>query len=252
MLRKLNYTSRLTIPSAAVKLVVHRDKDGLLSFDAAFDFASMKRQPPEGRLILEAFYRSSYMRFDCGTSRAPSVPADRVLREIDSGSIVQFLVKIVDQSARHGQILAQSEVLAASDLEEDSASHINLLPVSFRDLGERMWAVAFEPSGPVLELNSRIESIEQLVRHDPRFFALVYPPVISEILGYILLVEEYAADEDPGEWWSLWLQWSADLAGEPAPIEPDRSARREWIEQVIRAFCERQMTASGFSAEEER
>lgn len=232
MLRKLNFTERTKVPRAALKIALRRESDGTLVFDPMLDLSSVDVSR-EARVFIEAHYRTSYMRFDCGTVGAVAIPEDRRLSEIDSRSVVRFGVKIVDQARR---IIAAADDITVSMESEDGGARISLLPVNFRDLGDVPWQVEIESSGPVLELNNRIDGVERLARNDPSFFALVYPAAVRTILTEILLVERYDAADDADEWWSLWLLWARALGG----IAPDDiEERRGWIDTVVSAFCAR-------------
>lgn len=237
MLRKLNFTDRLKIPRRAVQISLRQDEDGVLVFDPVLDLDSIEA-PPDARVFLEAHYRNSYMRFDCGTMANLSVPESRRLTEIDSNRMARFRLKIVDGH----RIVAVADDITVGSQSDGSGSRIPLLPVNFRDLGDEIWRIEFEPTGPVLELSNRVPSIEQMSRGDGPFFSLVYPAVVREVLTHILLLEEYDPDEDGDEWWSLWVRWGRTLS--PAALTEDVDDRRLWIDEVTRAFCARHQTVS--------
>lgn len=244
MLRKLNFTERTKVPRAALKIALRRESDGTLIFDPMLDLSSLD-VPRDARVFIEAHYRTSYMRFDCGTAGAITIPENRRLAEIDSRSVVRFGVKVVDASRR---IIAAADDITVSMESEEGGARISLLPVNFRDLGDVPWRVELESSGPVLELNNRIDDVERMARNDPGFFALVYPAAVRTILTEILLVERYDPSEDADEWWSLWLLWARDLAGIP-PAEDEE--RRGWIDEVVSAFCARHRVVDKMKSSEE-
>jgi len=236
MLRKLNFTERTKIPRSAVQITLRRESDGVLAFDPVLDLSSVTA-PASSRVYIEAHYRTSYMRFDCGTLGDLTPPDDRRLSEIDSGSVVRFRVKVVDNATNTHRIVAAADDITVSASSSDGGTRVPLLEVNFRDLGDLPWRVELEANGPVLELNNRVEGIERLARHDAAFFALVYPAAVREILTHILLIDEYEIAEDADEWWSLWLRWARELTDAPLPAE--REDRRTWIEDVAAAFCGR-------------
>jgi len=235
VVRKLNFTERAKIPKSSVRFEVRRGEDGVLCFDAEMALGDIDL-PPHARVYIEAWYRTSYMRFDCGTAGALSIPRDRRLTEIDSRDVVRFRVKVVDNSAGEHRIVAVADDILAVARSGSEAQRVSLLPVSFEDLGDEVWRLHYELTGPVLELNNRIAGIEQTAKHDARFFALVYPAVVREILTRILIIEQHPAAEDD-EWWSLWLRWAAELTGTPVPPESDE--HESWIAEAVAAFCGR-------------
>ena len=113
MLRKLNFTERAKIPRSAVHFELRRESDGILAFDPKLDLAGIGA-PKDARVYIEALYRTSYMRFDCGSIAAMAIPADRRLAGIDSNRIVRFRVKIVDESAGARRIVAASNDITVS------------------------------------------------------------------------------------------------------------------------------------------
>jgi hypothetical protein len=235
MLRKLNFTERTKIPRSAIRITLRRENDGVLAFDPVLDLSSISA-PAASRVYIEAHYRTSYMRFDCGTLGDFAPPADRRLSEIDSGSIVRFRVKVVDHTTNQHRIVAAADDITVSAASPDG-TRLPLLEVNFRDLGDIPWRIEIEANGAVLELNNRLDGIERMARHDAAFFALVYPAAVREILTNILIVEQYDIAEDAEEWWSLWLRWARELTD--AMLPADVEDRRLWIEEVVAAFCGR-------------
>lgn len=236
MLRKLNFTERAKIPRAAVHIALRRESDGVLAFDPALDLSSLTA-PRDARVYIEAHYRTSYMRFDCGTVADIAIPENRRLSEIDSSSVVRFRVKVVDNTTTDRRILAAADDITVAIESGEGGTRVSLLPVNFRDLGDVPWRVELEAAGAVLELNNRIDGIERMARNDAAFFALVYPAAVREILSQILLVENYDTSEESDEWWSLWLRWGRELTD--AAIPEDADERRSWIDDVVSTFCGR-------------
>ena len=241
MLRKLNFTERAKIPRSDVRITLRHDDDGVLVFDPQISFASVA-VAPASRVFIEAYYRTSFMRFDCGSVAAFRLPEDRRLTEIAETSLVRFRIKLVDDH----RIVAVADDIVVSDEKPEMSGRTPLLPVNFTDaLGQQAWRVAFEPNGPVLELNNRIPDVKDIARNDALFFALVYPAAVRQVLTQILLVDEHEAHEDGDEWWSLWLQWAARYA---SPLPQDAEDAPFWIEEVVAAFCNAQKTIDRWRA----
>lgn len=243
MLRKLNFTERVKIPRGSVRIALRRDGEDVLVFDPQVSFDGVA-VTATARVFIEAYYRTSFMRFDCGSVEAFTPPADRRLTDIDGTGVVRFRVKIVDDH----RIMAVADDVVASIDRPETAGRVPLLPVNFTGtLGQQAWRVAFEPNGPVLELNNRIDAIKEIAKHDAMFFALVYPAAVREVLAQILLVEQHDPHQDGDEWWSLWLRWAARYAS-PLPLADDAPF---WIEEVISAFCSEQKIVDRWRAARE-
>jgi hypothetical protein len=235
MLRKLNFTERLKIPRSDVRVTLRRDDDGILVFDPQLSFDAVD-VVPSARVFIEAYYRTSFMRFDCGSVASFAPPADRRLTEIDGTGMVRFRVKVVDNTANDHRIVAVADDIVVSEERRDASGRVPLLPVNFTDaLGQQAWRLAFEPNGPVLELNNRIDAIKDVARNDAAFFALVYPAAVRQVLGQILLVDQHDAHHEGDEWWNLWLRWAARYAT-ALPGDPEEASF--WIEDVVSSFCD--------------
>jgi hypothetical protein len=245
MLRKLNFTERAKLPRGNVRVSLRRDGDGTLVFDPQLSFEGVA-VVPSARVFIEAFYRTSFMRFDCGSVEAFAPPDDRRLTDIDGTSVVRFRVKLVDNASNDHRIVAVADDIVVSEERQEPGGRMPLLPVSFSDaLGQQAWRIAFESNGPVLELNNRIEGVKDVARNDAAFFALVYPAAVRQILTQILLVEEHEAHEEGDEWWNLWLRWAARLAS-PLPRDTDEAAF--WIDDAVASFCSEQKTIDRWRA----
>jgi len=217
-----------------VRVTLRRDADGVLLFDPQLSFEGVA-VIPGARVFIEAYYRTSFMRFDCGSVAAYAPPDNRRLTDIDGTSIVRFRVKLVDGH----RIVAVADDIVASAEKPDAAGRMPLLPVSFSDsLEQQAWRIEFETTGPVLELNNRIPDVKDAAKNDAAFFALVYPAAVREILTRILIVDQQPAHEEGTEWWNLWLRWAQRFSTEPLPNDDEEA--RFWIENVVTGFCAQQ------------
>ena len=238
MLRKLNFTERVKIPRANVRVTLRRDDAGTLVFDPQLSLDGIDLVP-SARVFIEAWYRTSFMRFDCGSVEAFVPPDDRRLTDIDRTSLVRFRVKIVDNRNDEHRVIAVADDLLVSEEAPQAAGRMPLLPVNFSEsLGQQSWRIVFEPTGPLLELNSRIDNVNDVAKRDPAFFALVYPAAVRMVLTQILLVDAHDAHEEGDEWWNLWLRWASRFSSAPLPHDTDEAAF--WIEDVVAAFCNEQ------------
>lgn len=237
MLRKLNFTERAKVPRSSIRMTLRRDDDGVLVFDPQLSFDGVTAAP-SARVFIEAYYRTSFMRFDCGSVAAFAPPENRRLTEIGGTSVVRFRVKLVDNTTNDHRIIAVADDIVASEERQDAGGRVPLLPVNFSDaLGQQPWRISFEANGPVLDLNNRIQHVKDVAKNDAAFFALVYPAAVRQILTQILLVDGHDAHEDGDEWWNFWLRWATRFA---SPLPTDHDDASFWIDDVVAAFCNQQ------------
>src|SRR5437867_3260602 len=166
MLRKLNFTERVKLPRSHVRIALRRQADGYLSFEPTFSFEGIDA-PAEARVYVEAYHRTSFMRFDCGSVGQLVMPADRRLTDID-GSSIRFRIKVVDETDNAHRIVAVADDIRVAESAPEAGRRVPLLPVQFTDaLEQQAWRIAFEPDSPVLELNNRINGVENSATVEP-------------------------------------------------------------------------------------
>jgi hypothetical protein len=242
MRRKLNFTSRAKIPKSRVQIALRREAK-LLAFDGSVDLSGLSF-PRDAKVIVEAYYRTSLMRFDWGTAGQLTAPNERRLTEIDSDRVVHFRVKVVASDAS-GRILGLADDLMVAE-KGGGEDEMSLLPVNFVELGELPWRVDYSGAGTTLEINRSIEGAEGLVRNDPKTAALLFPAAAREILTRIILVDEHELEEESDEWWNLWLRWASTIAPDAMPESGDPGEKLAWIEEVVKTFSARHEFATRF------
>src|SRR5205085_11906457 len=115
-----------------VRVSLRRDGDGVLVFDPRLSLDRLDVLP-SARVFIEAYYRSSFMRFDCGTVASFAPPEDRRLTDIDATSLVRFRVKIVDDERGDHRVVAVADDIVVSEGKPDAGGRTPLLPVEFSD-----------------------------------------------------------------------------------------------------------------------
>ena len=259
MIRKFNYTGRKKIEKSNIHIRLIRDTTPYPYFDMKISI-SPEDFPEDSELFVEAYDRTSFMRFKCGTLKNPQYPEDRHLTEIRSTDSIMFRVKIVDPSAQHGKILGVADRISSVGESQEDTKHITLLPVTYDDIGKEIWKLDFRDTGPVLVLNNKIESVPvtELVRSNELFFSLVYPPVLREILVRILVIDDAFEEEDPEAWQNLWLAFVESLQDVPkitGTYEFENSSSNQdyflkWIDSdVIPAFCRKYSVKEKFETD---
>lgn len=235
MIRRFNYTRRRRIPPGRVRIRLRNPATPEMSFDADLRLADLAL-PRASRIFVEAYYKSSYMRFPFGTIESIAPPADRRLADIERGTLVMFRVKVVSTDGTAGRILAEIDRLAVTP-EDAPAGRYSLLPVAYKDLGQQVWRLEFGNDRPVLEVNNTIDGIADMVLRDGRFAGLVFPAVVEQILTHILIRDEHDDIEDAADWRSLWLRFAMNFH----PIDPSENssddAREAWIQDAVCAWA---------------
>lgn len=239
MIRRLNYTGRRRIPRENIRIAIYRNGD-TEEFDARVSCAGLGL-PDSACLLVEAYHKSDWMRFDFGTVGQVVIPRDRRLTAFYRGARVLFRVKAVAADGESGKILAEADRIVPLSPDSDR-DRDPLLPVRVVDgLGSQIWRLTWE-SGPVLELNRQEPEVKRLLTSDPRFKWLILPQVLRSILIRVL-AEEMDEDEDAqgGGEGQRWLDFAHSLH----PVEPPKPADRDmelienWVDDVVAAFCGR-------------
>lgn len=241
MIRKINYTGRKKINKSNIDLKLSND-NGKRTFNIHFDLGDLGF-PDSSSIYVEPYYKSSFMRFYFGTIGKPIIPTDRNINDLPVSDVVLFRVKVVDESGIHGRLLGLADKLRPRDEKEIEKKKKSILWVDYQDLDEEIWRVSFSNSMPVLEINKRIKNGNELLKSS-NFFALVYPSVIRQILKRMVM-DDIQYDGDGDEWQNLWMKYFKNvLKTGDMPEFKDENMKSEWVEEVVAAFCRRNMTRS--------
>jgi hypothetical protein len=259
MIRKFNYTGRKKIERNNISIRLIKDNSPHPYFDLKIT-SSADDFPDDSELFVEAYDRSSFMRFKCGTLKNPVFPEDRHLTAIHSTDAILFRVKVVDPTSHHGRILAVADRLTSIGESQEESQRISLLPVAYDNLDKEIWKLDFRDVGPVLILNNKIESVNvtEIVKTSDLFFSLVYPSVLREILVRILVIDEAFEEDDPELWQNLWLAFVENLPDVPKitnthefeNISGHPDFFLKWIDDdVIPAFCRKYTIKEKFESD---
>ncbi len=234
--RRLNSTGRLRITRNRVDIALEQHPD-LTVIPCAR--ASLKLDgldvPRDARVAIEAYYRTSSMRFECGTVSNLSIPERMVLSEIDKGGAVRFRVLIIAADGT-GRILAAADGLRPST-PGDGADRQALLPMRESDIGNELWKIEVDyRTGPVLVVNNRISGLAAQIRTVPLLQGLILPHAFRAVLQNLNPAGE---SDDDDLWGDNWRRFLAELG---LPIEADdpndQDSVEEWVESAVRAFSD--------------
>lgn len=235
MIRKFNYTGRKKIKRSLVRVDLRRDADGYRCFDIALSLDEMAL-PTKAHVYVEAYHRTAYQRFDCGTLADLHIPQDRRLLRFSETQQPLFRVKVVDLSGGLGRILAALDKVRPQSVDDLPLGGRSLLFVEYHDLGNAVWQLDLDGDWPVLKLNGNADEIGLVASSDKRFLPLVYPEVFRQILVRILLIDEHSDPYCDDDWPSLWLQLACSLPGVGRPPDQGRADQGAWIDTAVESF----------------
>lgn len=250
-IRRINSTGRKKILRKDVRIFVHSDSDGDLSFDATLNLADYGL-PDSANVFVEAYRPMSFMRFPFGTVTAPQPPhgLSRRLTEFANSAGLLWRVKVTSAEGRAGVLLAKADRIPASDDEEQPDNRMALLPAAPAELGQEIWRLDLDGSGgPQLLVNNRVGDWKA-VAASPAFRSLVYPAAMRQVLWHIYKVEEMRTMDDLDDWRCLWLSFAARLpsVGDPPLDSEDDDVWKDWITEAAESFTRQHQMLDRYKA----
>lgn len=240
--KTLNWTSRVKIAQGSVRIEVvsiegadPKVRVGSFGLEA-LNIPHAAEEWADAKVVLEAnrLSTSSFARLEAG--RVSEITAKSgiqfagTLSNFLTPEDISFTVKVVSRT--HGRILAEGKNLHA---EGESAEREELLPVRAVDLGQEMWRVDWNDSGPVLQVNNRIHDHDAILARDAFMKGAVTPAALRSVLL------RYALDDGQREeeWRSPWKLFIERLGIEGPPNDSDWDAGIEWVNRAVEAFADR-------------
>lgn len=218
-------------------MVVLVENGAVPRFDAEVNLYGLDL-PDDAQVFVEAYYKASYMRFGFGTVGQIHPPQNRRLADVASANVL-FRLKVVDRAAEVGRILAKADGIHPQAPGSPPTQKLPILHVDFLDLGQEVWRLRFEDAIPVLEVNEIIDDIRDIVRADSRFFSLVWPAVVREVLTKIVVLDQHEPVDDSEDWRDFWLRYVRMFySQQPPDCQSDMDTKLGWIESAITAFCQ--------------
>lgn len=253
MIRRVNFTNRKRLDKscASIRMFVFGDS-APTEFQAELNFDD-QGLPADARVYVEAYYRSSLMRFPFGTvAGCSSYASSRFKLTEILNSIAFFRVKVVDEAEEIGRIIASIDRIKATTPGQQAAKELSLMYVQYTDLGDRVWKLDVDEGHamPVLQINNNLSvdgSLAQILTSDPMFFSLVYPATVRSIFEFLLITSDLDI-EDPHGWPRQWLKFAFSMLGErKLPLgNAGLDEKWEWIDNVVQAFCANQGVKAKF------
>jgi hypothetical protein len=247
MKKRINSTGRKRINHENVAIYLNHawTPNRPPAFSADLSFPSQLKLDPRANVYVEAYVRSSTMRFSFGTVGLIRPPIDTVLTDLDHGAAILFRVKVVDDSAELGKIVAAVDGIRPLTETDDADGRKALLPLVKTDLGEAVWKIHLQGSAPpVLQINNRIPDLRERLFEDPLLAGAIYTEALRQVLNAVFS-DEY---DDEIEWVINWKKFIAEVRGIPVPDDIDEEDNigqvQEIIEDTIEKFVGRRQFAT--------
>lgn len=247
---RINYTGRRKIcrDDARIRL---RGAGNEMFFDAALQIDKYKIPEPNAKVWVEAYHRTTLMRFDFGRAGLVTPPSDRRLALFPDPGVVLFRVKVTSEGVEAGKLLAEADGIKPRRPDETDDQRTPLLPVRQGIIGEELWRVDYTGEGesPELIINNNVEDWKALAR-DPRFYPIVAPSALRMIMIQLALVDRAAHIEDDEHWQSKWWRFVTTLPGSDSAfiIESTTNADDivDWINDTVNAFAKQSNSLQTF------
>lgn len=249
MPRRLNYTNRQRVLREHIDIRIV-DRELRLAFEADLDLGhyAFEKFSPRPRVYVEAYRggTASWKRFDFGRVGEVAAPEDTFLEDFRVADGVLFRVRI-SATMPDGAVRLVGEADAIHPRragEEKSPVQPIIQHLAVDDIGDELWRVDFSGELPLLKINDRLAGGVDQFLLDPKFRSIFAPAVVRQVLGRILLVEQFEGDEeDEGDWRQRWLRFGELMAGKGAPdalVDEERiAAIDQWIDFAVEGFARR-------------
>ena len=244
-MRKYNYTGRKRINKEDFVLSMHSVSESNNSyFEFEIEESITSKFNPASNLVLEAYHRSTFMRFDWGKVNNLKPAKDRYLNAFTDPELIQFRIKIISEL---GMIEALADQVKPESDKEKSYSQ-GILAVQNTDLEGSIWEIEFDEDdnvNPLLKIDTEID--KNRLNHNIQLKASILPRAFHAILTEILFFSDGAFDftteEKDTNWRSRWWLFCEKLDRKlsfdevSGMTEEDKKA---WIDATV-AFFSRKM-----------
>ncbi len=232
--KRLNFTNRSKLTREQANVLVHPGNPA--TFEAVLNLSHLCESAGTARVFVEAYHRTTRMRFSFGTVARYVSPSPNELRltEFPDWKDVSFRVKVTDVSESPGKIIAWANKIRPKGPEDDQQN--DLVRWKDTDLNGLLWDMEFDERGPVVLVERKVGHAS--VGQDPRFIVVAYPEILRRSLTEALLIDKVSGD-DPEHWFSAWSKGylTSKLSLSKMDIDSeDVEHRRVWIEQAVDAF----------------
>ena len=218
MLRRFNTTGRQKIEMQhSLVRILPADDSGVHTFEVELDLTSYQFDAA-ARVQIEAWRSNIAERWELGAVGHPA-PGTQFVRSIRTVPLTsQFKLKVIAGDGS-GKLLGASAPIKPK-LPTESLIHLD----PTEELDGEVWRVDFGDGDvlPVLQVNSEIEAISEIVRNDDAFRSLVMPQVLRTVLTQIIFVQNVDPDDDEENWCHGWFRLAKSIHPGEIPKLTDR------------------------------
>lgn len=224
-----NPTSLKEIPKNRISLSV-TETGGKKSFALEKLDVSEMDIPADALLICNARAGKSSRRFDLGNittfNRKPQ-PLDG----LDESSSLKFRVLI--RNPQNPILIASAENIRPITADDQQGE--SLIPMTGAELGQLLWKLEIEDTGPSLLFNNKIFPNAAGAENFLPFVALVLPEALRQVL--LELADNPENLNDESHWMYYWGEWLDSLTFS-RPTGDDKFENAEWINEILELFCQ--------------
>ncbi len=244
--KHLNFTNRSRLTRDQANVLIYPGNPA--TFEPVLNLSHLAKTSGTARIFVEAYHRTTRMRFAFGTVAEYTLPPPHELQltAFPDWKDVCFRVKVTDVADVPGRIIAWANKIRPKGPEEDKQS--DLVRWKDSDLNGLLWDMEFDENGPVVLVEKSVG--HSGVAQDGRFIAVAYPEILRRSLVQALLVDKTPGD-DPEHWFTAWTKGylTGKLGLTPVPEDVDDfEQRRDWIEEAVAAFGRHFLLASQWQA----
>jgi len=239
--RRVNSTGRRRVDRKCVDIRILQSEPGTALRASITLNLDGQGFPHDALVAVEAYHRSSGMRFEFGTIGNLQSQKDIELSDIDKGGAVLFRLKIVDNNVDSGKLLGSAERITPRS-EAEGSNRRFLFPTQYQDLGSDVWKVVIEDEDrPRLLINSKLQDFRHSLQKNPIVYGIILPAAFRFVL------QELASDSGDGEedigrgWKDEWLEYCREaLHIQDSPRDTmSENDKKDWIDKAATRFCEK-------------
>ncbi len=232
--KRLNFTQRIKLTRDEANVLIHPGQPA--TFEAVLDLSRLPDSQKSARVFIEAYHRTTRMRFPFGTVESHPSPPQQELRLTDfpDWKDVRFRIKVTDVGESPGRIVAWANNIQPKGPDDDEQD--DLVRWKDKELNGRLWDMDFDESGPYVVVEKAIGYANLGQNND--FRAAAYPEILRRTLVQALLIDK-ATGDDPEDWFTRWTEGFlvGKLHLQPPPQDDDPGVLCKWIDDAVEQFC---------------